>query len=169
MRPDTPPPGTPGEFLTVDPLPAVADGIPGPIGLGFRVPTLIVSPFARGGLVSSKRFDHTSVLRLLETRFGAEVPNLTRWRRRAVDDLVEAFNFAAPDAVVPPLPQPSADDPRVTTGTCNGFRTVPVVPTENQMPGQEPGRARRPSGPCPTRPPRHGHHREHGGHRGRGR
>jgi phospholipase C len=57
---------------------------------------LIVSPFRRGGLVSSDRFDHTSVLRFLETRFGAEVPNLSAWPRAAVGDLTRAFNFAAP-------------------------------------------------------------------------
>ncbi len=49
----------------------------GPIGLGFRVPMLVVSPFSRGGFVCSDTFDHTSLLRFLETRFGAEVPNLT--------------------------------------------------------------------------------------------
>ncbi|MFN8175810.1 MAG: alkaline phosphatase family protein [Solirubrobacteraceae bacterium] len=156
VNPRTPPPGTPGEYVTVDPLPVAAEGIPGPIGLGFRIPTLIVSPYARGGLVSSKRFDHTSVLRLLETRFGAEVPNLTRWRRRVVDDLVEAFNFAAVDQSVPPLPEPSTSDPRVTTGTCQTFKPVPILPTANVQPGQEPGRARCPSGPCRCGRPGHG-------------
>jgi len=149
VPPCTPPPGTPGEYVTVDPLPVAAEGIPGPIGLGFRIPTLIVSPYSRGGLVSSKRFDHTSVLRLLETRYGAEVPNLSRWRRRAVCDLVEAFNFAGPDANVPVLPEPSRTDPRVTTGTCSVTTPqVPILPTANVQPGQEPGRARRPSGQC---------------------
>ena len=52
-------------------------GSAGPIGLGFRVPMLVVSPFSRGGLVCSDTFDHTSTLRFLETRFGAEVPNLS--------------------------------------------------------------------------------------------
>ena len=61
--------------------------ISGPIGLGFRVPMLVISPFTRGGFVSSDTFDHTSVLRFLETRFGAEVPNLSAWRRATVGDL----------------------------------------------------------------------------------
>lgn len=151
-RPRTAPPGTPGEYVTVDPLPPSAEGIPGPIGLGFRIPTMIVSPFSQGGLVSSKRFDHTSVLRLLESRFGAEVPNLSHWRRCAVNDLTEAFNFASPNDKVPTLPVPSQTDPRVTTGTCAPpFKTVPVLPTANVQPGQEPGRARRPSGRCRPR------------------
>jgi phospholipase C len=43
--------------------------VPAPIGLGFRVPLLVVSPFTRGNLVSSQVLDHTSVVQLLEKRF----------------------------------------------------------------------------------------------------
>ena len=87
-------------------LPAAAKGIRGPIGLGFRVPMLVVSPFSRGGLVCSNTFDHTSTLRFLETRFRAKVPNLTPWRRRATGDLTSAFNFAAkPNYGRPALPR----------------------------------------------------------------
>ena len=48
----------------------------GPLGLGFRVPLLVVSPFSRGGYVCSDTFDHTSQLRFLETRFGVKAPNI---------------------------------------------------------------------------------------------
>lgn len=70
VPPPTAPPGTPGEYLTAPavPDPTVIGAIAGPIGLGFRVPMLIVSPFVRGGFVSSDLFDHTSVLRFLETQ-----------------------------------------------------------------------------------------------------
>ena len=95
VAPPAAPRGTKGEYLTVANLPAAANGIRGPIGLGFRVPMLIVSPFTRGGLVSSDTFDHTSMLRFVETRFGVEVPNLSAWRRRVTGDLTSAFNFAA--------------------------------------------------------------------------
>jgi phospholipase C len=149
VPPPTPKDGTAGEFVTVANLPAVAEGIRGPIGLGFRVPTLVVSPLSRGGFVSSDVFDHTSVLRLLEARFGAEVPNLTEWRRSAVGDLTSAFNFAVPDSSVPTLPSPSLSDPRVTSGTCsNPFGAGPYPVPPNQMPSQEPGKRRRPSGLC---------------------
>ena len=40
-----------------------------PLGLGVRVPTLVVSPWSRGGWVNSQVFDHTSVIRFLEARF----------------------------------------------------------------------------------------------------
>src|ERR1039457_2329891 len=101
VAPLTPPLGTPGEYVTApavpDPTVIGSPAISGPIGLGFRVPTLIISPFSRGGYVSSDLFDHTSVLRFIETRFGAEVPNLSAWRRAAVGDLTSAFNFKKPD------------------------------------------------------------------------
>ena len=156
VPPPTPPAGTPGEYVTAATLPDAAESIRGPIGLGFRVPLLIVSPFARGGLVSSDVFDHTSLLRFLETRFGAEVPNLSPWRRSAVGDLTSAFNFAAPDASVPALPVPSLTDPRVIASDCTTAPATlipsfgsqlpgyPVPP--NAMPTQEAGVARRPSG-----------------------
>jgi phospholipase C len=91
VAPATAPPGPPGEYVTApavpDPTVIGSPAITGPIGLGFRVPMLIISPFSRGGFVSSDLFDHTSVLRFLETRFGAEVPNLSAWRRATVGDL----------------------------------------------------------------------------------
>jgi phospholipase C len=110
VNPPTAPRGTPGEYLTVSKLPSAAAGIRGPIGLGFRVPMLVISPFSRGGLLCSDRFDHTSTLRFLETRFGVEVPNLSKWRREHTGDLTSAFNFAArPRPARPSLPTPGLD------------------------------------------------------------
>jgi phospholipase C len=165
------PAGTAGEYLTVNPLPSDASGIAGPIGLGFRVPLLVVSPFSRGGFVCSDTFDHTSLLRFLETRFGAEVPNLSAWRRSVTGDLTTAFNFAKVDASVPPLPHPSATDSRVTMSSCatsapfdelegpsNNLAvleqyTVSAYPVtvNSAPPPQEPGAPRRPSGPVTCR------------------
>jgi phospholipase C len=152
--PLTPPPGTPGEHISGQ-LPGAAEGISGPVGLGFRVPLLIVSPFTRGGLVCPDRFDHSSLLRFLERRFGAEVPNLSAWRRSVTGDLTSAFNFSArPDGSVPALPATSMSLPgNCTTALVEKITGAPVatpypVPA-NQMPAQEPGRPRRPSG-CAT-------------------
>ncbi|WP_279579442.1 alkaline phosphatase family protein [Fodinicola feengrottensis] len=107
------PRGTPGEYLTPAALATTpeAAGIAGPIGLGPRVPTMLISPFTRGGLVSSHTYDHTSVLRLLETRFGVEVPNLTHWRRATCGDLVEAINFAG-------TPRPRCPPSRTPPRSC---------------------------------------------------
>jgi phospholipase C len=138
VAPPTPPKGTKGEYLTVSKLPQAAGGIRGPIGLGFRVPMLVVSPFSRGGLVCSDTFDHTSTLRFLETRFRVPVPNLSRWRRRTTGDLTTAFNFAArPKSARPALPGPG-------TETCSKF--PPVSSTRQPFPKQAKGRRRRPSG-----------------------
>jgi phospholipase C len=172
LPPPTPPGRTAGEYLTANPLPADAAGVSGPIGLGFRVPMLIVSPFSRGGFVYSQTADHTSTLRFLETRFGAEVPNLSKWRRSATTDLTYAFNFANVDPSVPSLPQPSATDSRVTMSSCatsapldlatdstttlkqlEETLVAPYPVTVNPAPPpQEPGAAPKPSGPvaCKT-------------------
>jgi phospholipase C len=140
VAPPVPPAGTKGEFVTVANLPDVAEGVRGPIGLGFRVPMLVVSPFSRGGLVSSDVFDHTSMLRFLETRFGVEVPNLSKWRRRVTGDLTSAFNFAAaPRTAKPRLPKPNSADAACSSPT-------PPTVTTGPIPHQERGKRRRPSG-----------------------
>ncbi|NDZ69628.1 phospholipase C, phosphocholine-specific, partial [Streptomyces sp. SID10362] len=54
---------------------------PGVYGLGPRVPMLVVSPWSTGGYVCSQTFDHTSVLRFMEQRFGVREPNISPWRR----------------------------------------------------------------------------------------
>ena len=74
------------------PLP-LADQLP--YGLGPRVPLLVLSPWSRGGYVCSQVFDHTSVLRFLETRFAVPEPNITPWRRSVCGDLTAAFDFSA--------------------------------------------------------------------------
>jgi phospholipase C len=153
VRPPVPPRGTPGEYVTVKELPDAAEGIRGPIGLGFRVPSLVISPFSRGGYVCSERFDHTSLLRFVERRFGAEVPNLSAWRRAVAGDMTSAFCFGLtpPDRSVPKLPPTSLSDPAIVSSQCVtgpggivGAPTAPYpVPPNRGVPKQEPGRARR--------------------------
>src|SRR5713226_7738350 len=154
VAPVTAPPGTPGEYVTAPavPDPTVVGNPPilGPIGLGFRVPMLVISPFSRGGFVSSALFDHTSVLRFLETRFSAEVPNLSAWRRATVGDLTSAFNFRKPDQSVPALPSTLPAIPQVLSECAASLAgTTPYqVPNPQSSPTQEAGTAVRPSGPC---------------------
>ncbi len=139
VTPPTAPTGTPGEYLTAPVLPEEAAGITGPIGLGFRVPMLVVSPFSRGGLVSSDVFDHTSTLRFVETRFGVRVPNLSAWRRKATGDLTSTFNFAAsPDYGRPSLRR---------QGGATMCAAYPAIrPTSGPFPKQEQLKRGRPSG-----------------------
>jgi phospholipase C len=155
VAPPVPPAGTPGEYLTMDPLPSDAAGIPGPLGLGFRVPLLVVSPFSRGGYVCSEVFDHTSQLRFLETRFGVPAPNITPWRRSVTGDLTSSLHVTSPDLSIPKLPiVPGRSDPRVTK-ECTASQLLQLdisnpapypVPANQSMPSQEPGSPLSPPG-----------------------
>lgn len=93
VPPPVPPRGVADEFV---------DGIP--VGAGFRVPCIIVSPWTAGGWVCSQPFDHTSVLRFLERFTGVREPNISDWRRRTFGDLTAAFRFGEPPARPPILP-----------------------------------------------------------------
>ncbi len=70
---------------------------PGPIGMGFRVPMIIASPWSRGGWVNSQLFDHTSTLMFLEhfvhNKYGKTVKeeNISAWRRSICGDLTSVF------------------------------------------------------------------------------
>ena len=79
-------------------------------GPGPRVPCYVVSPWSRGGWVNSQVFDHTSVLRFLEQRFGVQEPNISAYRRSVFGDLTSAFNFQDPNADVPALPSRTKGD-----------------------------------------------------------
>ncbi|PSJ40992.1 phosphocholine-specific phospholipase C [Allosphingosinicella deserti] len=84
----------------------VISGAVRPWGLGPRVPMYIVSPWSKGGWVNSEVFDHTSVGRFIEARFGVTIPAISPWHRAVCGDLTSAFDFtAAPDAAFPPLPK----------------------------------------------------------------
>jgi phospholipase C len=150
VPPPTAPPGTPGEHLTADPLPVDAHGVTGPIGLGFRVPLLVVSPFSRGGYVCSDTFDHTSQLRFVEERFGVPAPNISQWRRQTVGDLTSTLHVGSPDRSTPALPA-TAKRAKVLH-ECQSSQLVDVdlpdpapypIPDPQHHPRQEPGRARR--------------------------
>jgi phospholipase C len=109
VPPPVAPKGTAGEYLTVSPLPDDADDTAGPVGMSFRVPMLVLSPFSRGGHVASEVFDHTSQLRFLEERFGVKAPNISSWRRHTAGDLTSALHPKRSDPTVPKLPSTSQD------------------------------------------------------------
>lgn len=82
----------------------VKQGIPagqareGAVGLGFRVPMIIASPWTRGGKVCSQLFEHTSTLQFLETFCSAKFKkhirfnNINPWRRAISGNLTSAFD-----------------------------------------------------------------------------
>jgi phospholipase C len=142
VPPVTAPAGTAGEYLAT--LPSAAGGIAGPVGLGFRTPALVISPFSAGGYKYSGVLDHTSTLRLIETRFGVKVPNLSAWRRSVTGDMTGALNFTAPpNTTVPSLPATSLGDTKVAeeavlnalAGTLDVGIPYPL-PASNSMPSQ---------------------------------
>src|SRR4029077_11711984 len=133
----------------------------GPIGLGFRVPMLVLSPFTVGGFVCSDVFDHTSTLRFIERRFGVTVPNLSHWRRSITGDMTSAINFAGGSRPTPPaatraLPAVSETIASLTRVAveCPADALLDAaqdpqpypVPPNHGAPAQERGRAKRPSG-----------------------
>ncbi|MCR8577362.1 phosphocholine-specific phospholipase C [Streptomyces sp. Isolate_219] len=137
--PPFPPPGTPEEFV---------DGQP--IGLGNRVPLWVISPWSRGGWVNSQVFDHTSVLRFLESVTGVQEPNISQWRRAVCGDLTSCFDFTRPDFSIPRLPDTAELMAQADTAAALPQVEVPS-PGAQVMPVQEPGGAR-PHRPLPYRP-----------------
>ena len=119
---------------TVDTATENYNGVP--VGLGIRVPMFVISPWSKGGWVNSQVFDHTSVLRFLEARFGIAEPNISAWRRSVAGDLSTAFDFANPNAQWPALPD--------TSGAMSGADAscklnAPKPPSKPSMPRQERG------------------------------
>ncbi len=117
-----------------------------PVGLGPRVPAIVVSPWTKGGYVNSQVFDHTSVIRFIEARFGVAEPNISPWRRAVTGDLTSVFDFATPNRYrIRPLPSaaslpavPDAEKARKLP-----FPKAPdgAQPLPRQEPGQRPARA----------------------------
>src|SRR5438552_3403905 len=70
---------------------------------GFRVPTIVVSPWARPDLVSHTVYDHNSVTAFLERKYA--LPALTA-RDAAAADMTDLFDFTAPVFLSPPLLPP---------------------------------------------------------------
>jgi len=87
------------------------DGTHGPYGLGIRVPMTVISPWSTGGWVCSEVFDHTSIIRFMEQRFGVREPNITPWRRAVCGDLTSAFDFSMTPGAAPTLPNTDAFAP----------------------------------------------------------
>jgi phospholipase C len=77
---------------------------------GYRVPLIIVSPYAKKNYVSHNVADFTAILKLIETRFN--VPALTN-RDAAQIDMTEFFDFSSPAWMTPPSPPA-----QITSGAC---------------------------------------------------
>ncbi|HEX6453520.1 MAG TPA: phospholipase C, phosphocholine-specific [Trebonia sp.] len=146
VPPPVPAPGEKDEFVSGTDLTEYGLTAPAPVGLGFRVPLILVSPWTRGGWVTSETADHTSVIQFLEnwtTALGkpAISPNISDWRRKVCGDLTGAFDFASPVYGLPDLPD---------TGPLVPETEYVPLPDDNVMPSQEPGA--KPARPLPVQP-----------------
>ncbi|MBK7236032.1 MAG: phospholipase C, phosphocholine-specific [Sterolibacteriaceae bacterium] len=118
-------------------------------GMGPRVPMLVISPWSRGGWVHSQVFDHTSVIRFLEQRFGVIEPNISAWRRAVAGDLTTAFDFANPNAQQwPALPTLDLADAESLRAQQEQLAQV-AVPAENSQAFPPQPRGIRPSRALP--------------------
>ncbi|MGD0693531.1 MAG: alkaline phosphatase family protein [Terriglobia bacterium] len=96
-------------ILTWDDYGGFYDHVPPPnvdrYGYGPRVPALIISPFAKAGVICHTYFDFTSPLRLIEEHFGLK--SLSE-RDAAAKDMLDCFDFhqkpLAPDVITPNTP-----------------------------------------------------------------
>ncbi|GAQ58993.1 phosphocholine-specific phospholipase C [Streptomyces acidiscabies] len=122
-----------------------AGHVPGPYGLGQRVPMIVVSPWSKGGYVCSETLDHTSVIRFMERRFGVHEPNISPWRRAVCGDLTAAFDFSRKDVRPVTLPSTAAYEPADRNRHPD---YVPTPPAHPALPRQERGHR-------PTRPLRY--------------
>ncbi|MFJ5723660.1 phosphocholine-specific phospholipase C [Streptomyces sp. NPDC093149] len=114
----------------------------GPYGLGQRVPMIVVSPWSTGGYVCSETFDHTSILRFMENRFGVRETNISPWRRAICGDLTSAFDFSLKITDPADLPDTAGYAPP-DRDRHNSY--VPRPPAQGTLPRQEAGA--RPSRP----------------------
>ncbi|MFF9847791.1 phosphocholine-specific phospholipase C [Streptomyces litmocidini] len=116
--------------------------VAGPYGLGPRVPMIVVSPWSTGGYTCSETFDHTSIIRFVESRFGVREPNISPWRRAICGDLTSAFDFTRTQTQPAALPPTDGYYPPDKNRHPDFLATAPAV---GSMPRQEPGAK-------PTRP-----------------
>jgi phospholipase C len=72
-------------------------------GLGFRVPMLVISPYARTGYIDHTRGDFTSVLKFIEEDF--DIPALTARDAQNSSDMTQNFDFTQQPRGLPTLTQ----------------------------------------------------------------
>ncbi|WP_433887672.1 alkaline phosphatase family protein [Streptomyces sp. CA-111067] len=136
VAPTVPPAGTAAEFVTRTSSTGVAGGGL-PVGLGYRVPALIISPWTVGGWVASETFDHTSVLQFLEKITGVSEPNISQWRRRTCGDLTSTLRMSQPRRSMPDLPGTAAAYSLAQYEVAH--LPLPTVPAHQEIPHQEHG------------------------------
>jgi phospholipase C len=83
---------------------------------GVRVPATVISPYSSPHHVSHVVYDHTSILKFIETRFG--LPPLTR-RDAAADPMLDMFDFGHAALLHPSVPDAPVDPAGIAA--CNAL------------------------------------------------
>jgi phospholipase C len=128
-QPATPPdPSTSSTYLPIDLNSAAGDICTGTGELGtgtcnfaytgYRVPLIVVSPFSKKNYVSHTVYDHTAILKLIETRFG--LSPLTARDAAQADMSTDFFDF-----INMPWATPPTTPTQRTDGTCNLDAPIP--------------------------------------------
>jgi phospholipase C len=102
----------------IPPASAVAGDTDG--RLGFRVPCVVISPYARRNFIAHGQYDHTSILKMIEWRFN--LPPLTV-RDSTANNLAEVLDLATPDVTAPAFTVPTGP----FGGPCAPVATSPVA------------------------------------------
>jgi phospholipase C len=136
VPPPTPDPRLyPEEFVHV-PSPKGTPGGGLPIGAGFRVPSIVISPWTVGGHIFSEVSDHTSCLRLIEQVAASgglsghgpvTFPNISRWRRRTFSDYTGALRRGT-------RPQPAPTNTQFSPATTAANLAAQTTASRQPMP-----------------------------------
>jgi len=112
-------------FITWDDFGGFFDHVPPPpvdiMGLGIRVPLLVISPYARPDFVSHTQYEFSSVLKFIEVRFGLPALNA---RDGNAHNLTDAFDFT--ETPLPPLVLPAAACPLTESSVTLGGSAASV-------------------------------------------
>jgi phospholipase C len=137
------PKGTPGEWIN-DPYEIFGET---PVGPGFRVPAMIISPWTRGSYVFTEHADHNSQTMFVEEWLTAQgyknvqQENITPWRREHMSNLLKAFDFDNPDYSLPtiasaPTPLRNWNAPITTDGPLGALDgTIPKATVGDECRG----------------------------------
>jgi phospholipase C len=100
------------------------------------VPCTLISPWTAGGNIYSGVLDHTSLIQIIEARFGVMEPNISAWRRQTCGDFTQALRFSGPPANWPRHNQAirlATAEAGLLTAQAEVFTNPrPTVPTENE-------------------------------------
>jgi phospholipase C len=107
---------------SIPPDPRKTSGVPGGYDrLGFRVPTIVLSPYAKADYVSHVVHDHTSILRLVQTKWNL---GALTYRDANASNLLDTIDLTAPPAFLTPPPLSSSAWP------ANAIQVPPTLPDQ---------------------------------------